>query len=51
MKKKEALTAIFLFGLISHRDNTYIKDPKNQKLVMRYYYFINKVVIFQYNKK
>lgn len=40
-----------LFRQIIYRDNSYVGNSKNKKSIMRYYYFINKVVIFLCSKK
>lgn len=43
--------ALFLFRLISYKDNNYAKDLENKKSVMEYDYFINKAIVSWYSKK
>lgn len=50
-KKTKTSTVFFPFGLIGYRNNDYVGDPKDSKLVIGYCYFINKVIISQYSKK
>lgn len=40
-----------LFELIEYGDSNYVKDLEDRKLVIGYYYFINKVIILWYSKE
>ena len=50
-KNKEALNTFSLFGLIDYRDSNFAKNFENKKLIMKYCYFINKVIEFWCEKK
>lgn len=41
----------FLFQLIRYKNSNYARDPKNRKLVLQYYYFINRAIILWHIKK
>ena len=49
--KTKTLITSFLFGLIEYKDNSYARDLKDKKFVIRYYYFINRAVVSWYSKK
>lgn len=53
MNKGETKVPIILspFGLIGYRDSNYTKNSENKKSIMRYCYFINRVIILWYKKK
>lgn len=39
------------YSLTSYMDSNFASDPKNQKLVMSYCFFLNRVIVFWYSKK
>lgn len=44
--------AFFLFKHIRYKNNNYARDLEDKmKLIIEYHYFINKVIVFQCNKK
>lgn len=51
--KKETKASIVpsLFKLIGYKDSRYIGDLKSKKLVIRYCYFINRVIVSWCSKK
>lgn len=44
-KKIKASIKSSLFKLVRYRDSSYTRDPKNKKLIIRYYYFINGAIV------
>lgn len=49
--KIKALIAVFLYALVRYGDSSYIRDPEDRKLVMKYCYFINQIIASWYSKK
>lgn len=45
-KETKALITPFFFEFIRYKKNSYAKEPENQKFVIKYYDFINKIVVF-----
>lgn len=50
-RNTQASNTLSPFELIVYGDSSYVGYPKHKKLVMRYCYFINRAIIFQYSKK
>lgn len=50
-KEIKALITLFLFRLIRYRDSSYTRDLEDKKSIIRYCYFINRVVVSSYSKK
>lgn len=43
--------APFFFSLIGYGNSSYVRGPKDKKLVIGYCYFLNRAAIFWYSKK
>ena len=44
-KKTKAPISLSLFGLIRYKNNSYVRNLKDKKFEMEYYYFINEAII------
>lgn len=39
-----------LIGIMGYADSSYTKDPEDKKSIIRYYFFLDKKIVFLYNK-
>lgn len=40
-----------LYNSVSYIDNNFAKGPKDYKLIMKYYFFFNNIIVLEYSKK
>lgn len=50
-RKTKALTTSFFLRLIKYKNSSYIKNSKNMKFLIKYYYFINEAFVSWFSKK
>lgn len=50
-KETKAFIIPLPFKFIGYKDSSYVRNPMNKLLVIKYYYFITKVIVFWYSKK